>query len=103
MPEMRGTDLARQLKELQPGMRVLLITGWVAEGEAIPPPSYLDGVLAKPISIQALLEAVASALARPERNGSPTPDPTASPAEPRGSSSATASMTPPACAGRSNG
>jgi signal transduction histidine kinase/CheY-like chemotaxis protein len=110
MPEMRGTELARQLKEIQPGMRVLLITGWVAEGEAIPPPSYLDGVLAKPISIQALLEAVASALARPARNGSTTPDPTATPTEPHGSStgsppssSATASMTPPACAGHSNG
>jgi signal transduction histidine kinase/CheY-like chemotaxis protein len=75
MPEMRGTELARELKEIQPGMRVLLITGWVAEGDAVPPPDYLDGILAKPISIQALLEAVAAALARPARGGSTDPDP----------------------------
>jgi signal transduction histidine kinase/CheY-like chemotaxis protein len=65
MPEMRGTELARQLKEIQPSMRVLLITGWVAEGEVMPPSGYLDGILAKPIPIPALLQAVASALARP--------------------------------------
>jgi CheY-like chemotaxis protein len=62
MPEMQGTDLISEIKQLSPQTPCVLMTGGVIESEKVP-----DGVtvLRKPFSIQCLIYAVHAALARP--------------------------------------
>lgn len=64
MPRMNGVQLARACKSLEPGVPVLMITGWgVLLGEARLAEYGIDRVLAKPLSLNAILAAVTEALA----------------------------------------
>ena len=59
MPRMNGWQVAEQVKTQAPATRVFLLTGW-GEGVTAPEASkYVDQVLAKPISADALLEHLA--------------------------------------------
>ena len=60
-----GTDgiaLARQLRERHPGLPVLLMTGYTAELEEAGAAGL--EVLAKPVPLQQMLDAISAALAR---------------------------------------
>ncbi len=61
MPRMGGIELARCLRKLRPDVRLLFVTGYVDQSEAL----HEQGtpVLLKPFSPDALLKAVAAALA----------------------------------------
>jgi two-component system cell cycle sensor histidine kinase/response regulator CckA len=67
MPGIPGTELAARLKDRHPDMAVLLLTGWGDETLARVQSSNVRGVLAKPLSEEALLQAVADALQSPSR------------------------------------
>jgi CheY-like chemotaxis protein len=62
MPEMQGTDLISEIKQLSPQTACVLMTGGVIKSENVP-----DGVtvLRKPFSIQCLISTVETALAQP--------------------------------------
>ena len=60
MPEMRGDELAGKLRALRPGLKVLLMTGYVEEGLRCQ-----EDILHKPFEIEELLAHVAALLARP--------------------------------------
>jgi two-component system KDP operon response regulator KdpE len=63
MPGMRGTDLARALRAIEPGVAVILVSG----DTGTEPTGASDLFLEKPFSIDTLLEAVRAALAQPPR------------------------------------
>ncbi|MBM4085686.1 MAG: response regulator, partial [Planctomycetes bacterium] len=60
LPDMRGDELAAAVKQITPGIRVLMLTGFARvmeeTGETIP---HVDAVLAKPLSLAKLREAIA--------------------------------------------
>jgi len=59
MPELNGVDLARKVSELQPGIRVMFITGFAAvaiHDEGMTP--NRPRVLAKPFHLRHLIEEV---------------------------------------------
>ena len=60
MPRMGGIELAKRLRTMQPGVRLLFVTGYVDQRETL----HEQGapVLLKPFSPDALLKAVAAAL-----------------------------------------
>ncbi|MFO1059653.1 MAG: response regulator [Dongiaceae bacterium] len=76
MPEMEGLETVRSLRQLSPGLPILVITGdpsggnWVGTG---PPPDYLrmaqllgaSGTLRKPFTGPQLLAAIAACLPPP--------------------------------------
>ena len=65
MPRVNGWQVAEQVKLRAPATRVFVLTGW-GEGVTAPEASkYVDQVLAKPISADALLEHLAGG-PRPE-------------------------------------
>jgi len=61
MPEMRGTELVREIARISPQTAAMLITGYISHSAKVP-----EGVplLQKPISIRDLISAVQAALAR---------------------------------------
>jgi CheY-like chemotaxis protein len=62
MPGMTGWDVARGVKARRPGVRVGLLTGWGERPLAKPEERVAaDFVLAKPVTVEALRAAVASA------------------------------------------
>ncbi|MGH9416056.1 MAG: response regulator [Terriglobales bacterium] len=63
MPKMAGTDLARQIAELKPGIRILLISGY-SNPDAVAPLQNLAGVayLRKPFLPRTLLAQVRALL-----------------------------------------
>jgi signal transduction histidine kinase/CheY-like chemotaxis protein len=63
MPEMGGWEVARLARQLQPNASILLLTGW-GERVATINDGRLDQVLSKPISLEALAEAVTNCEAR---------------------------------------
>ena len=68
MPEMSGWDVARAIKEIQPDMPVLLITGW-AIGLDEEQKNIVDGIIAKPFSRDSISSAIAQVF--PTRKGAP--------------------------------
>lgn len=62
MPEMDGTELARRLREIDPGLPVLFFTGYSEELARYPADLRGLPVLAKPFSAEALAEAVRRAM-----------------------------------------
>jgi DNA-binding NtrC family response regulator len=61
MPEMSGFELVRQLKELCPGMKVILMTAFKInkeEAQLVLPTAKVDGFLTKPFRSTELIEAV---------------------------------------------
>jgi len=68
MPEVSGWDVTRAIKEIQPDMPVLLITGWSIELDE-EQKKIVDGVIAKPFSRDSISSAIARVL--PTRKGVP--------------------------------
>ena len=58
MPYLRGTDLTAKLREKAPGLKTLLISGYVARGQATVDAPLLE----KPFARDALLKAVRETL-----------------------------------------
>jgi len=67
MPHVNGRQLAMEIKNIEPKVPIILLTGWgqrlVAEGD-IPP--YVDRVLNKPPKLRELREALAEVLLPPK-------------------------------------
>ena len=68
MPEVSGWDVAHAIKEIQPDMPVLLITGWAIELDE-EQKQVVDGVIAKPFSRASISSAIAQVF--PIRKGAP--------------------------------
>ncbi len=60
MPKVNGWQVAEHVKTLAPATRVFLLTGWGEGVTATESSKYVDQVLAKPISADALLEHLAA-------------------------------------------
>ncbi len=63
MPHMNGEQLAAAIKAMIPGTRVILLTGYGATGDGSLLPANIDMVVDKPVTRQALREAVARVMA----------------------------------------
>jgi len=68
MPGMSGWDVTRAIKEIQPDMPVLLITGWAIELDE-EQKQIVDGIIAKPFSRDSISSAIAQVF--PTRKGAP--------------------------------
>jgi signal transduction histidine kinase/ActR/RegA family two-component response regulator len=67
MPEMSGWQVARKVKEINPCVPVVLLTGWGASLDSDQlAESQIDGMLAKPVQMADLSTTISSALARKE-------------------------------------
>jgi CheY-like chemotaxis protein len=66
MPEVTGWDVARAAAKQQPGVPVVLLTGWgdQAEGDA-PPGVRVDRTLGKPVQRESLLTVISELTAHP--------------------------------------
>jgi CheY-like chemotaxis protein len=60
MPKVNGWQVAEAVKTRAPGTRVFLLTGWGEGVIATEASKYVDQVLAKPISADAILEHLAA-------------------------------------------
>ena len=73
MPEMTGWDVARAIKARSPALPVILLTGWGEQTAADGPGGEaVDRVLAKPVRLNDLLQAIADLCPPPGRNQTPT-------------------------------
>ena len=63
MPHMNGEQLATAVKAMAPGTRVIMLTGYGAPSESGLLPANVDMVVDKPVTRQALREAVARVMA----------------------------------------
>jgi diguanylate cyclase (GGDEF)-like protein len=64
LPDCSGIELARELKDHDPEVPVLLLTGYVSLDTAVAAVGQLDGYLMKPLSPQTFLQTIRNALAR---------------------------------------
>ena len=62
MPRMGGIELARRLRQSQPSLPILFVTGYVEQGDKLLDSAAGAQVLLKPFSPEALLRAVSSSL-----------------------------------------
>jgi len=62
MPQMTGEKLAQALKEISPGMPVILCTGFSERIEGREEELSIDGILMKPIAKQQMAETVRAVL-----------------------------------------
>ena len=67
MPGMNGDQLAAQVKAASPDARVILLTGYGATHEGPDLPANIDMIVDKPVTREALLQAVARVMAGPSR------------------------------------
>jgi CheY-like chemotaxis protein len=68
MPEMSGWEVAKYVKEKNPKVPVILITGWGAQlDDQKAKESGVDRILAKPFTIEDILQAASEALAISEQ------------------------------------
>lgn len=69
MPQMNGFDFADRLKEIDPLSVIIFMTAWATPDDAVKAMRAHGGYdyIAKPLSEQRLLEAVADAIARSKR------------------------------------
>jgi FixJ family two-component response regulator len=60
MPEMSGAEVARRVKAANPGLPVVLLTGW-GDTATLPEDDrqFVDRVLGKPVRLADLLQVVA--------------------------------------------
>jgi two-component system, OmpR family, response regulator MprA len=61
MPEMRGSELARRVRDIYPSLPILMITAYLEQLEESEKP--VDAVLGKPFGIEELRQAIARLLA----------------------------------------
>jgi len=62
LPDSPGAELARQIKEMSPGTRLILISGWTEDVEEIGAHVQADAILSKPFGIMELREALSAAM-----------------------------------------
>lgn len=67
MPEWQGPEVLRRLREIQPGLRGIYMTGYSAQMAEHPPRQKDALVLRKPFTLQSLSEAVRLAMDSPDR------------------------------------
>jgi signal transduction histidine kinase len=65
LPGMSGADLARAVKAARPELPVVMLTGWSEDLEESAPYGAVDLLLAKPLALMALQEAIRKLLGRP--------------------------------------
>jgi DNA-binding NtrC family response regulator len=73
MPELSGIQLARKLKEVNPGVKVLLMTAFEIrdnEFSKVFPSTSIDGFVQKPIGIRELTNKILSIIAESMRRRS---------------------------------
>jgi YesN/AraC family two-component response regulator len=59
MPRMNGWEVAQRVKARSPGTAVFILTGWGEGVSAHESMQFVDRVIAKPVSAEALLEQLA--------------------------------------------
>ncbi len=64
LPDCSGIDLAREVKDHDPEVPVLLLTGYASLDTAVAAVGQLDAYLIKPVAPQAFLQTIRNALAR---------------------------------------
>ncbi|HXX91561.1 MAG TPA: EAL domain-containing protein [Acidimicrobiales bacterium] len=64
LPDSSGIELAKEIKDLDPEMPVLLLTGFASLDSAIASVGQLDAYLIKPVAPQTFLQTIRNALAR---------------------------------------
>jgi signal transduction histidine kinase len=64
LPDIQGTELVASLKELDPGMPVLLVTGYASLDSAMRAVGQFDEYLVKPVAPTRLIQSVRAALER---------------------------------------
>ena len=77
MPALGGRDLARELHALNPGLRMLLMSGYAERTTIAPALGFPVVFLQKPFTVDSLARTVREALATrgtPEDSGAPAPD-----------------------------
>ena len=62
MPRMGGIELAERLRQSNPNLPILFVTGYVEQSDALQESAAGTPVLLKPFSPEALLRAVSSAI-----------------------------------------
>ena len=73
MPELSGIQLARNVKETNPNVKVLLLTGSERidnEASDVSPSTNVDGFVQKPIVIRKLTDKILSLIGEPEDKSS---------------------------------
>jgi CheY-like chemotaxis protein len=65
MPGSNGVELARELRRLQPGMPIVLLTGFLSALDRQSLADLFDDILEKPLGVAELGRVVASRLSRP--------------------------------------
>ena len=63
MPHMNGEQLAAAIKAMSPDTRVIMLTGYGASADGTMLPANIDMVVDKPVTRQALREAIARVMA----------------------------------------
>lgn len=63
MPGMSGWDVSKAIKELKPQVPIIILTGWALDtDEETMRERYIDGIVAKPFEMSAILQVVHDAL-----------------------------------------
>ena len=60
LPDMKGLEVAKRLKEIRPEGKIILLTGYTNESEA--EESYYDRILMKPVPPDTIIKAIAEVL-----------------------------------------
>lgn len=75
MPGMSGLELAQQVKQIDPAVRIILISGWGNPDEEEVARAGIDHVLSKPCLLQELVSAVEQVLRGPTSDAAPVSHP----------------------------
>jgi CheY-like chemotaxis protein len=66
MPEVKGTEVARIVKDSYPNTKVVVLTGYPTEGESMYKDNLLEAFFLKPVKLERLYEKLSEILARKE-------------------------------------
>lgn len=66
MPGLKGTDVARIVKQKYPNIKVIILTGYPQETEDLVKNNMLEGIFAKPIKMQELYTKLSAVIGRPD-------------------------------------
>ncbi len=70
MPDLKGTDLAKRIKQLAPEVYTILVSGYLNEEPAAGVSPHIDIVISKPVDPKQLVQRVAAACGRNSGNSS---------------------------------
>ncbi|HTZ11061.1 MAG TPA: response regulator [Candidatus Margulisiibacteriota bacterium] len=68
MPELRGTEVARIVKDNYPNTKVIVLTGYPGEGENLYKDNLLEAFFVKPVKLEKLYEKLTEVLAKNEKD-----------------------------------